>query len=234
LASAVAMPTMADDLWSNGSDTDGANGLSNATDVPFGFRRTVLDDFEVPAGETWDITGIRWLHLWNSFPPGSGTGLEILFRADNGGQPGAEITTLLNGSLTEAATGRSWFGRAEVESESTFSTVSLGAGRYWFEATIVGPDNNFWMTAPVIGSPMWVNYADFGGLQPGFNIFGIDYDLYFVLTGNGGGGGVNLSLSGDCPGRITADVSGATPGGTVAYVFGVAQGSTTIPGGPCA
>jgi len=51
LAAAMAAPTMADGdtLWENGADTDGANCLSNATDVPFGFRRTVLDDFEVPA-----------------------------------------------------------------------------------------------------------------------------------------------------------------------------------------
>lgn len=47
-------------------------------------------------------------------------------------------------------------------------------------------------------------------------------------------GGLNLSLSGSCPGPITASVSGATPGGTVAFAYATGPGSLIIPGGTCA
>lgn len=234
LAVALATPAMADDLWVNSSDTDGLNGLSNATEVPFGFRRMLLDDFTIPTGDSWDINGIRWLHIWNALPPGSGTGLEIQFRSDSGGTPGTILTSLLSSNTySEVGTGRSWFGRQEAASEASFDTVTLGEGTYWIEATIVGTDNNFWMTAPVLGSAVWVNYADFGGLMPGINVFGVNYDIHFVLTGSSGGG-FNLSLSGNCPGAVTASTTGATAGGTVAYIFGLNTGSTTIPSGPCA
>ena len=49
-----------------------------------------------------------------------------------------------------------------------------------------------------------------------------------------GGGGVNLVVSGQCPGTLTATVTDATPGGIVAFAFAPAQGNVTIPGGPCA
>lgn len=44
----------------------------------------------------------------------------------------------------------------------------------------------------------------------------------------------SLSLTGFCPGEMTAAVSGATPRGTVALIFGQRAGQTTIPSGPCA
>lgn len=49
-----------------------------------------------------------------------------------------------------------------------------------------------------------------------------------------GGGGINLSLSGNCPGTITADVTGATPGGFVGFVYAFGTGNFVIPGGVCA
>ncbi len=44
----------------------------------------------------------------------------------------------------------------------------------------------------------------------------------------------SLSLTGVCPGGMTAAISGATPRGTVALIFGQRAGQTTIPTGPCA
>ncbi len=46
--------------------------------------------------------------------------------------------------------------------------------------------------------------------------------------------GPSLSLSGVCPGGMTANVMNATPRGTVALIFGQRAGQTTIPSGPCA
>ena len=50
-----------------------------------------------------------------------------------------------------------------------------------------------------------------------------------------GGGGLELTVSGNCPGTTTFDVSGATPNGNVALVYGFGDGPTTIPSTfPCA
>ncbi len=58
-------------LYDNGPP-DGVGGVSNATVNVFGARRTLLDDFVIPGGETWVINGFRWEHIWNTLPPGSG------------------------------------------------------------------------------------------------------------------------------------------------------------------
>jgi hypothetical protein len=43
-----------------------------------------------------------------------------------------------------------------------------------------------------------------------------------------------LTLTGSCPGPMTADIANATPNGTVALIFGRREGQTPIPTGPCA
>jgi hypothetical protein len=169
-------------LLDNG-DTDGTNGYSNAVASVFGFRRTLLDDFVVPA-QGFNLDEFTWRHLWNSFPVPSGTGLEMLIRADSAGTPGAVLTTLSPTGYTEVATGRIWFGRPEAESHANLGGANLTAGTYWFEFTIVGPDNNFAMVkATLTGQECWVNYDDFGGLQPGSAIFGVQADLTWALCG---------------------------------------------------
>ncbi len=84
-------------------------------------------------------------------------------------------------------TGVTYFSRDGAESWVTFDDIALGAGTYWFEAGIVGPENNFWLVlgnSIFNGSECWVNYEDLGGLQPGSALFnGVQTDLNFVLTG---------------------------------------------------
>ena len=46
-------------------------------------------------------------------------------------------------------------------------------------------------------------------------------------------GGYRLSISGDCPGRVTVSWRGATPNEQQGLVFGASQGNTTIPTGVC-
>lgn len=171
-------------LYDNGPP-DGVGGVSNATVNVFGARRTLLDDFVIPDGETWVITGFRWEHIWNTLPPGSGSGFEILFRIDENETPGEEITPLANiRSYTEVATGVTYFSRAGAESWVTFEPIVLTGGTYWFEATIVGPENNFWLEhTQVNNTEFWVNYDDLGGLQSGVDIFGVASDLNFRILG---------------------------------------------------
>jgi len=169
-------------LYDNGK-TDGTNGYSNATVNVFGARRTLLDDFTLP--DPVKVTDIHWTHVWASgFTPPFGTGAEFDFRFDAGGAPGAVFKTANVTSYTEIATGNIFFSRPEADSTAVFDPVPLAPGTHWFEGTVVGADNNFWLVkATVTGSQCWVNYQDFGGLFPGSSIFGVAADLNFCLTG---------------------------------------------------
>jgi opacity protein-like surface antigen len=147
----MAGSASAADLYSQG--LDGSNGYSNGTVGAFGSRRTVLDDFTVPAGETWTLQDFHWQHIWNTFPAGSGAGVDLSFRSDAGGAPGAPVATANITSYSEMGTGVTYFSRPGAESWVTFDDIVLGPGTYWFEAAIQGPENNFWLiTSTVSGS----------------------------------------------------------------------------------
>lgn len=53
------------------------------------------------------------------------------------------------------------------------------------------------------------------------------------VTGNVGGGGPTIRLSGDCPGRITIAWSNVTPNRTMGILFASNTGNFTLPGGAC-
>lgn len=233
LTPSLTMTAQAQDiLWDNGQ-WNGIGGASNATVDVFGARRTVLFDFVVPDDETWIISGLKWLATWNTLPPGTGTGMEIRFYDDVGDEPGMPISSVVvSTSYTETATGEIAFGRPMYEAVSTFRASTLSPGRYWTDATVVGPENNFWLTADVVDNPCWVDYADLGGLQPSRDIWGGDRDITGALTGTSSGGGYALSVDGSCPGNLTVAWSGAGRG-QQGLVIGNREGSTTIPGGPC-
>ena len=70
--------------------------------------------------------------------------------------------------------------------------------------------------------------ADAGGTG---NTDGIEA---FDLPPQCGGVGLNVSLSGSCPGSMTVEITGATAGATVAIGIGSGTDGTMLPGGPCA
>ena len=200
-----------DVLWDNG-DTDGSNGLSNAPQSAFGYRRALLDDFVIPAGETWELTDFHSFNLWDTLQPGSGTDFVLEFWSDAGGVPGSVVATTTTVSYTETATGRTWFSRPEFEIEYIYEPVTLTEGTYWIWGHVDGPENNFWMgIATQTGSECYCDYEDYPPIQPGSNIFGSPFDLSFVLTGTSGGEPGIPDL--DCYG--TLDFTDVTPGDTV-------------------
>ena len=91
----LTAPALADTLYDNGPP-NGDNGYSNTTEGVLGFRRTLLDDFVVPEGESWRITGFHWEHIWGGNGIWRGWNLEILFRSDAGSAPGDPVTGLAN------------------------------------------------------------------------------------------------------------------------------------------
>ena len=171
-------------LWANGPP-DGSNGYGNETFGVNGLRRSVLDDFVVPEGETWEITGFQWQHIWNTLPPGSGTGLDLsLLTNTDRDEPGDIFHTVDITSYNERGTGQTWFNRPGAESWVTFEPVALGPGTYWFDAVIHGPESNFWLVhTEVRGSECWVDYTNQGDRESGSNHFGVEADLNFVFTG---------------------------------------------------
>ena len=68
LTTSLTMTAKAQDvLWDNGPFND-LSGLTNGTEEAIGFRRTLLFDFVVPDSETWIISGLNWLAIWNTPP----------------------------------------------------------------------------------------------------------------------------------------------------------------------
>jgi hypothetical protein len=171
-------------LWDQ-YDTDGSNGLSHSDPTSsVAFRRDLLDDFEIPAGETWILTDLHSLNLWNTMQPGVGTDFVLSFCADNAGTPGTTIANAVTVSYTETATGRTWFSRPEFEIEYVYEPITLSEGIYWICGHVVGPENCFWMARETIWrSECWTDYADLPPPGPGSVIFGSPYDLAFQLTG---------------------------------------------------
>ena len=175
-------------IYDNGGP-DGVNGYSNIGDpVGSGTRRTLLDDFTVPAGETWSVASLNWNSVHGGGEPaGTGIGADVSFRDDAGAAPGAVSSVGNVTNYTETETGGVFFSRPEVAHAATIDTTSFGAGTYWFEATMVGPTasfNNFWLTATQQGNECWINYEDFGGLFPGSAVFGSASDINFRLGAN--------------------------------------------------
>jgi hypothetical protein len=171
-------------LWDNG-DTDGSNGYSHGTAAAIGFRRALLDDFVIPSGDVaWDVTNLTWLLLWNTLTTPSATGAEISFRNDAGGSPaGTYLATASVGAFTETPTGRTWFGRPEMQMSVDFTAVNLAAGTYWVDYLVVGPENAFAMIrAAITGSECWLDWDDYG-LVSGTTVIGVPADLSFVLSG---------------------------------------------------
>ena len=182
-------------LWDNG-DTDGTNGYSHCDPGCFGFRREILDDFEVPAGEAWDADGFVWLNLWNTLPVGSGFGAEFSIVEDAAGTPTGPVVGVANvTSYAEAGTGRTWFGRPEGEITIGYDPIFVPEGVHWVNFNVIGPENAFAMVkATVTLTEVWVDYEDFGGLQPGTAIFGVPADLAYVLLGELAGGVPTMPL----------------------------------------
>ncbi len=173
-----------DGLYDNG-DANGVNGYSNFT-VGVGPRRGMMDDFVVPNGETWTISEIHHTHVWDTAAPGSGTDLELAIWSDSAGTPFEVIVpTALTTAYTEVATGNTVFNRPEAIGWATYDPIVLDAGRYWFDAAIAGPENNFWNTANQQFQECWLNWDEFdpAGPRTGSSQFGVMSDVNWCLTG---------------------------------------------------
>jgi hypothetical protein len=118
-------------LWYNG-DFNGvgyhANG-HNTSDPP----DTVHDDFIIPAGNVWNITGVFSDDLLSTVVTGA------IWQIRQGGIGGTLIAGGFTATPTVTSTGRSGFGYIEYMVEVTgISGVTLVPGQYWLSVTPLG------------------------------------------------------------------------------------------------
>jgi hypothetical protein len=171
-------------LWDNGPD-NGANGLSDMYWPSYPLDREVVDDFFNT--ETWTVTDGHFSGTtYYCSGPGDIIDVNIFFYEDEGGTPSmTRYAEEQATSITASASG------CELTIDVEFDPVVLPAGDWWVCFQPVIEDNFFWNTADGQGNAVYVSYPDAGFPKwtPGSNVFGVDYDVSFQLTGTIGGGG---------------------------------------------
>ncbi len=202
----------ADVLWDNGfSDLDGlGNGSGD------GVHRSILDEFVVDAPDGWSLTGVEVVLWWGLHSKaGIGADLEVVFYGDVEGRPDFEevVAVAANREYSETNRKPCQFLGCSVDAVVTFDAVELPPGRYWAEFHVVSgreerPRAWQFLADGVSGSAIWVDYEDFGGRQPGRDVFGVDYDVNFRLTG---------TVASACPADL--DGSGAVDIGDILAIL---------------
>lgn len=143
------------------------------------FDAMAADDFVVPAGETWSITGAFVRGTQDGTTPA--TTANVAFYADAGGAPGSEISPSVVATATD-------YPRMNL----TFAGPTLTAGTYWFSAqAILDPGTS----APFSQWHWAENSEQFGskavyrnpgdGFQTGCTTFTTKSSCVFVGPGGG-------------------------------------------------
>lgn len=227
-AAFVAGADAGDVIYDNGGP-DGVNAYSNMTRDVQGAQRTLLDDFVVDV--PWIISGLRHHAIWDTLDPGAGVSMDILILRDDENTPGLPFERAFVSSYEEQATGEVFFEREAYVAFTSFEAIALPPGRYWLKATVVGPENNFWLTAPVLNQECWVDYDDVDGLVPGSAMFGSEADLAWSIVGERCLGEVGCCFdNGTC--KNIAECSTCLDMGGTPLGAGVLCGEATCPP-PC-
>ncbi len=215
------------DLYDNG-DHDGVNGYSAAHEDVFGSRRSLLDDFTVPAGG-WNVGSVTTMFIWNSGLANQGTDMQVVFYADEGNcTPGlTPVCAPVTATYTETATGEFAFSREIMELVVTFEECCfLEEGHYWVDLLPVGPENGFILTTSQKDCECWVDYADFSGRAPGNTIFGVSEDIMFCLGSWEDDFWLDLTVDNLIAGETAIfTLSGGTPGAVGAVLYDLQLGS---------
>jgi hypothetical protein len=123
-------------LWYNG-DFDGVNGLSNERNTVV-TQAGVYDDFNVPSGQMWNVTGLFSNDLANTVITGADWEIRQGISEGNAGTLIASGTT---STPVVTLTGRSGFGYLEYNVLANGLNLTLGPGTYFVNVTVVGNGN---------------------------------------------------------------------------------------------
>ena len=165
-------------LWYNG-DLNHVNGLANERDDGLGFGEYahVFDDFNVPTGQTWGLSGL-YSNNYDSYPT-STTGVEWSIRqgitAGNGGTLIASGTAG-PGNFQVIFHNAGDFGYTEYTVVAQNLNITLTSGTYFLNVTPIGSGNGRSFTsdtsgAGCIGTPCGNN----GNAFFDSNFFGANY-----------------------------------------------------------
>ena len=220
---AAALAVLYDQMDNAGSNSHISQDFETANDQ---YDSQLADDFVVPVGQIWSISGVDVLGAyWNG--PGPADSFNVFFYANAGGLPGAPVGTRLAQPNTSDA-------NAVI---SLSSPVLLTAGTYWVSVQArmdLSPGGQWGVTERTVlsnGPAAWLNAG--GGFGSGCTTWGVKSscivgsgpDLAFRLNGSLGGG------SGTFPPDENFDlvVAPALPGGwtTTASGGGVAWKTVT-------
>ncbi len=142
-------------LWYNG-DLDGRDALVNQTGAADGL---IYDNFIVPTGQTYTITGVFSNDIMND--PGAASTAYYEIRSGVSAGNGGTLLASGDGADTVTATGRGFIYGGLFSPEFTnlvsIPTITLSAGTYWLAvAPDVSNQNSFITTtsgANAVGSP---------------------------------------------------------------------------------
>jgi hypothetical protein len=220
---AIMPPTNCTSLYDQPSD---APAIVNGYSIFGAPERSVMDDFVVPAGSGWIIEEVSLIFTRDASPfimPD----IEIQFRGDVFGAPGAVLTTevvpagnIVDNGMVSNAFLREWHA---VTVPLAVPALLPANGTYWLEIGTPSADNYFLeainINAP-IGSESWVDYADGNGLEPASNLFVFPVDHSFNLCGslanppNAVCSNATVVLSATNPGMATLTVADIDGGST--------------------
>ena len=128
----TALPLPPRPLWYNG-DFNGVNALANERNTAIS-QAAVYDDFDVPAGQIWDVAAVFSDNLLNTAVTGADWEIRTGISEGNGGTLVASGTTNSPG-VRQIYCG---FGFCEYRVEVTRLNVTLVPGHYWLNVTPVG------------------------------------------------------------------------------------------------
>lgn len=174
-----------DALWINGRGPPQA-AWSHAVEP----RRSLMDDFVVPAGEKWIVRRFELNGVWNIEPPGTGEAMQLSLyeniEVEGEGVPGALLFTFKTTNLTEETTGEFLFERPVVRACVDVKPIAIPAGHYWLDMQMQGSD--YFLQGMInwnVLSPVWLRYDDFPPVpRRGDSFFGVNYDSCFSLYGS--------------------------------------------------
>ena len=173
----------------------------------------IADDFEIPGGESWEITDVNVTGFYSAGAAG-GTESDIFVRfyEDDAGTPG---------NLIAAVNGNSWTNEPEWN-VTLSSPVNLNSGTYWVGVATVAVEAERWnwyeLDVAAGNNPAHlIDYNDVFGAGatdwtslPALGLAGTD--MVFELEGTvGGGGGCVTEPSDDIESYTTGSMAGQSP-----------------------
>ncbi len=117
-----------------------ANGLANENDAIVGgspYGASSYQNFIVPTGQTWHVTGLFSNNLMGLNPGTAFWSIRTGVSEGNGGTLIASGTS----TATVTPTGRSGFGFTEFNVAVNGLSITLGPGTYWMDVVPIDPSN---------------------------------------------------------------------------------------------